>query len=218
MLPWSSPISRYKSLSQIRVLGQVISAGRTLESCVGSYKPVGALDDQELVRRILRYDRAAAEALVHEYASLVYTMFRREHDDPDHVEPHVQQFFERLADNDYRWLRMWNGRCTLRTYLAALVLKLIVEGRRGGEVPDTDLAVELLKPLRESLAAALHTLSESDRRIIQLRRFDGLGFREIGMRLAMSRDAAAVALHRAEKRLRDQVSMVFPALFQDFVR
>ncbi len=176
------------------------------------------VDDQELVSRILRYDRAAAEALVHEYAGLIYTVFRREHDDPDHVEQHFQKFFARLAENDYRLLRMWNGECTLRSYLAALALKVVIAARSQASEVDVDLSAELLAPLRTALHEALHTVSESDRRIIELRRFNNLGFREIAMRLAMSADAVAVALHRAEKRLRDQVSMTYPALFQDFVR
>ena len=176
------------------------------------------MDDQELVRRILRYDRAAAEALVHEYAGLIYTVFRREHDDPDSVEAQFRKFFARLAENDYRWLRMWTGECTLRSYLAALALKMVVAARAEANETGIDLSVELLAPLRSALHEALHTVSESDRRIIQLRRFDNLGFREIAMRLSMSADAVAVALHRAEKRLRDQVSMTYPALFQDFVR
>ena len=176
------------------------------------------MDDQELVRRILRNDRAAAEALVHEYAALIYTVFRREHDDPDSVEQQFKKFFACLADNDYRWLRMWNGECTLRSYLAALALKMVVAARADAGETRIDLSVELLAPLRSALHEALHTVSESDRRIIQLRRFDNLGFREIAMRLSMSADAVAVSLHRAEKRLRDQVSMTYPALFQDFVR
>ncbi|NND60477.1 MAG: sigma-70 family RNA polymerase sigma factor [Gammaproteobacteria bacterium] len=176
------------------------------------------MDDRELVKRILRNDRAAAEALVHEYSSLIYTVFRREHDDPDHVEQSFMDFFARLAENDYRLLRSWNGECRLQTFLAAQALRMVIEARAGGTELECDLSRELLPPLRQSLQEALHTLSEADRRIIQLRRFDGLGFREIAMRLDMSADAAAVTLHRAEKRLRDQVSMTYPALFQDFVR
>lgn len=155
---------------------------------------------------------------MHEYAGLVYTVFRREHDDAEHVERQFQDFFARLAEADYRLLRMWNGQCTLRTYLAALALKHVIEARAGHESESTDLYEELLKPLRGSLRDALHTLTEADRRIIELRRFDGLGFREIAMRLAMSADAAAVTLHRAEKRLRDQIALTYPALFEDFVR
>lgn len=176
------------------------------------------MNDRELVRRILRHDRVAAEALVHEYAGLVYTIFRRELDEPDSLEARLQTFFARLAEHDYRWLRMFKGDCTLRSYLAARALEMLIEWRRAHEDNHADLDDALLKPLRRSLGDALHTLTESDRRIIQLRRFDGLGFREIGMRLAMSADAAAVTLHRAEKRLRDQVSMSYPALFEDFVR
>lgn len=176
------------------------------------------MDDKELVSRILRYDRAAAEALVHEYASLIYTIFRRERDEPQYVEEQTQNFFACLAANDYRWLRMWPDNCTLRSYLGALALDMLVGQRRDNGAQAVDLGADLLQPLRHALRDALQTLSEADRRIIQLRRFDGLGFREIGMRLAMSADASAVALHRAEKRLRDQVSVSYPALFQDFVR
>ena len=177
------------------------------------------MDDKELVNRVLRYDRAAAEAIVHEYAGLAYTLFIRETGDPDCVEARFQEFFDLLAKNDYQILRMWNGRSTLRSYLAAVALKMVMESRsRADEKPDHGLTEELLEPLRESLHYALHTVSEQDRRIIQLRRFDGLGFREIGMRLGMKPNAVGVMLHRAEKRLRDQVSMVFPALFRDFVQ
>lgn len=176
------------------------------------------MNDRELVDRILRYDRAAAEALVHEHASLVYTIFRRDDVEPETVEKRFRSFFARLGEQDYRRLRMWNGNCTLRSFVGALALEALAEWRRDDPDPGTDLGADLLRPLRRSLGDALHTLTESDRRIIQLRRFDGLGFREIGMRLAMSADAAAVALHRAEKRLRDQVSIHYPALFEDFVR
>ncbi|MDH3588186.1 MAG: sigma-70 family RNA polymerase sigma factor [Gammaproteobacteria bacterium] len=176
------------------------------------------MDDRELVNRILRYDRAAAEAIVHEYAGLIYTIFTRETDDPDCVESRFEEFFDLLARNDYQILRMWDGKSILRSYLAAVAMKMVLENRsRSGET-DQKLSEELLKPLRESLRSALHTVSEQDRRIIQLRRFDGLGFREIGMRLSMKPSAVGVMLHRAEKRLRDQVSMTFPALFRDFVQ
>lgn len=176
------------------------------------------MDDRELVSRVLRYDRAAAEAIVHEYAGLVYTIFSRESDNPDFVEHRFDEFFDLLAKNDYQMLRMWNGKSTLRVYVAAIAMKMVLEARTRSDKPQQDLAGELLEPLRESLHAALHTVSEQDRRIIQLRRFDGLGFREIGMRLGMKPNAVGVMLHRAEKRLRDQVSMVFPALFRDFVQ
>lgn len=175
------------------------------------------MDDKELVNRVLRQDRAAAEALVHEHAGLIYTLFTRESDDPDAVEQRFEQFFELLAKNDYQLLQMWDGRSTLRTYLTALAMKMALETRhRDGT--SNDLAEKLLKPLRESLHQAMNTVSEQDRRIIQLRRFDGLGFREIGIRLGMKPNAVGVMLHRAEKRLRDQVSMTFPALFRDFVQ
>lgn len=176
------------------------------------------MDDRELVRRILRHDRAAAEALVHENAALIYTVFRRQHDDPDHVERSFNQFFTRLAANDYQLLHSWNGECRLRTFLAAHALRMVIDARNETGETECDLSEELLPPLRRALNEALDTLCASDRRIIQLRRFDGLGFRDIAMRLDMSSDAAAVTLHRAEKRLRDQVSMTFPALFEDFVR
>ncbi|NNF60574.1 MAG: sigma-70 family RNA polymerase sigma factor [Gammaproteobacteria bacterium] len=175
------------------------------------------MDDKELVNRVLRQDRAAAEALVHEHAGLIYTLFTRESEDPDAVEQRFEQFFELLAKNDYQLLRMWDGRSTLRTYLTALALKMTLEVRsRGGE--QNDLADKLLKPLRDALHQAMNAVSEQDRRIIQLRRFDGLGFRDIGMRTGMKPSAVGVMLHRAEKRLRDQVSMTFPALFRDFVQ
>lgn len=176
------------------------------------------MDDKELVSRVLRYDRAAAEALVHEYAGLVYTIFSRESDDPDTVEKRFDEFFDLVANNDYQMLRMWNGKSTLRSYLAALAMKMVLEARNRAGDTDVDLTTELLNPLRVSLQEALGTVSEQDRRIIQLRRFDGLGFREIGMRLGMKPNAVGVMLHRAEKRLRDQVSMVYPALFRDFVQ
>ena len=176
------------------------------------------MDDRELVNRVLRYDRAAAEAIVHEYAGMIYTTFSRETDNPDLVERRFDEFFDLLAKSDYQLLRMWNGKSTLRAYLAAIALKMVLEARSRSEEPEEDLTQELLEPLRNSLHSALHTVSEQDRRIIQLRRFDGLGFREIGMRLGMQPNAVGVILHRAEKRLRDQVSMVFPALFRDFVQ
>lgn len=176
------------------------------------------MNDRELVNRVLRYDRAAAEALVHEYAGLIYTIFTRETDDPDTVEQHFEEYFELLARNDYQLLRMWDGRSTLRTYLTALAMKMALENRRRHGDDQSDLAEKLLKPLRQALHGAMNTVSEQDRRIIQLRRFDGFGFREIGMRLGMKPNAVGVMLHRAEKRLRDQVSMTFPALFRDFVQ
>ncbi len=175
------------------------------------------MDDRELVSRVLRYDRAAAEAIVHEYAGLIHTIFSRESSNPDEVEQRFAEFFELLARNDYQMLRMWNGNSALRSYLAAVALKMALEKRTRAGEPGT-LAKELLEPLRDSLNGALDTLSEQDRRIIQLRRFDGLGFREIGMRLGMKPTAVGVMLHRAEKRLRDQVSMTYPALFRDFVQ
>lgn len=176
------------------------------------------MDDNELVRQVLRYDRAAAEAIVHEYAGLIYTIFSRESENPDLVEKHFDEYFDLLAKNDYQMLRMWNGKSTLRSYLAAIAMKMVLETRNRSDKPKMDLIEELLDPLRNSLHCALKTVSEQDRRIIQLRRFDGLGFREIGMRLGMQPNAVGVMLHRAEKRLRDQVSMVFPALFRDFVQ
>lgn len=51
-------------------------------------------------------------------------------------------------------------------------------------------------------AECLHRLSESHRRVLQLRHLAGLSFRDIGAEMGRSEGAAAMLLGRAEKELR----------------
>jgi RNA polymerase sigma-70 factor (ECF subfamily) len=65
--------------------------------------------------------------------------------------------------------------------------------------PADDAAGERLEV--EAVLRALSSLKESDREIVLLAAWEGLGHREIAIALGCSENAAAVRLHRARQRL-----------------
>jgi RNA polymerase sigma factor (sigma-70 family) len=69
--------------------------------------------------------------------------------------------------------------------------------------PTPDAAVESKQRL-EDLRRALDGLSESHHRILLLREFEGLSYREIGERMGMSRQVVESTLFRARRRLSEE--------------
>jgi RNA polymerase sigma factor (sigma-70 family) len=67
-----------------------------------------------------------------------------------------------------------------------------------------DEALEAAEATRAVLAAA-RRLSEADRDVLRLAAWEGLSQRELAVSLGCSENAAALRLHRARRRLRDEL-------------
>ena len=80
-----------------------------------------------------------------------------------------------------------------------------VEGRLAGEAGDSPEGAHAGGELRERLCRALSTVSPRTAEIFVLRYFEGYGNREIARMLNISQGVVAVVLHRARRKLRDEI-------------
>ena len=141
------------------------------------------------------------------------------------VEDLTQEVYVHLWARDFRVLRRWRHECPLRAYLRTVVLRLVWE-RLGGLQPArerlaNDPLIEVGAADRESPATpeqlvcgeellcsvrgALHDLNENDRRVIELRYFEELCYREMGDELSTTTNAAGVRLTRALAQLKANI-------------
>ena len=105
----------------------------------------------------------------------------------------------RLAADDYRLLRSFNGRSSFPTYLVVVVVRLVREitaGWRVPEAPGDGVELAATEQPRAGVAVALaflRGLPARDRILLRLR---------FGEQLPLSRLGAALAMHPAELRRR----------------
>ena len=124
------------------------------------------------------------------------------------------------------WLRAWNAippkRPTpLRAFLLRITRNLSINRLRynHGECRDRNLTVALDEleecipmpeehspELAELLSGFLRTLSETDRMLFMGRYFHALPVEELGRRMGMKANTAAVKLYRAREALRDYLT------------
>lgn len=79
-------------------------------------------------------------------------------------------------------------------------------GKIGSVLVDEETIVAPPDEAAIVAVAALRSLGDEERRILMLAAWEGLGSSEIGRVLGCSKNAARVRLHRARKRLQEQIA------------
>jgi RNA polymerase sigma-70 factor, ECF subfamily len=148
----------------------------------------------------------------------------------DDAEDLLQDVLERLMRDGYRRLRLWRGDSSLSTYLAVVTRNLVHDMRAprpvvdggGGEgdgfdPPDPGPPPSwqvYLGELRRLLNGCLDGLGERDRALVTLRHIRDHSYSELSEIFRTSVNNVGVALHRAEKKLRDCLVRLAPEIFR----
>ena len=184
----------------------------------------------ELVARCAQGDRAAWEAFVDGYGSLLTALARRmllrrtgRAKDAD-VDEVVAEVFLALVRRDRILLKRYDPRYRLSTYLGVItrteVLRLLRRGNRlphtledEGRIAEPEAAGSPSKALQarerteaiSGLRAALGELPERDRLLLTMKYLDGLDYRTIGTALDVNPESVGQFLTRAKARLAQRV-------------
>ena len=135
-----------------------------------------------------------------------------------------QEVYVHLWGHDFRVLRQWQGEYPLRAYLRTVITRLVWQHLRGFQpwreqrtdsplieagvlhvdavLPATPQQRVCARELVHLLHGALAGLNGEDRRILELRYFDELSYRQIAASVCMTTNATGVRLTRALARLR----------------
>jgi RNA polymerase sigma factor (sigma-70 family) len=176
-----------------------------------------AVSDEQLMTAYVAGKQDAFRELFARYGSLLSRVVRAQGASDDESRDLVQQTFLQLhrARRDYR------AGEPLRPWLFTIAYNLCrdrwrILGRRR-EVPieqapppiDTATPADHLQERRRAqlLRTALATLSEDQRRVVEMHWFAGIPLPEVATALGISLSAAKVRAHRAYERLRENLDL-----------
>jgi RNA polymerase sigma-70 factor, ECF subfamily len=192
----------------------------------------GDIQDGQLVARVVvKGDPGAARALFAKYQRFVYSILLSKGIGRDDADDLFQEFFARLASDDYRPLRSWHGGGRLKSYLAAILQNMIVDffRTRRGEAGLGDLGHEHAQAdpapgpyelvcadeLRRTLHSAVCQLPDRDRELVIRVHYQGQSYKEVAEAMRMTVTNVGVALYRAHRRLKEAVGSVYATSFLD---
>ena len=167
--------------------------------------------DAELVARVGRGDRAAAQQLMRRHMPKMLALARRMLADPAEVEDAVQDSFMRLWTHAARWQP---GRAKFETWLYRVTLNKCFDRLRRRPTAKLDEALHVVDStpgpaeslentvLAEQIEAALQTLPERQRAAIQLCHYQECGNIEAAEILGISVEALESLLARGRRALR----------------
>ncbi len=180
----------------------------------------------QLIEKVVSGDAQAADEFVRLYMNYLYSILTRGMGlDRDLANEIFNQLFVHLWEDDYRRLRQWTGRGSLKSYLAVVLKRQAVDilrkkdpfGNKGeddppNEGPGPDRLAEIGE-LRELIRVAMQELPETDRAVIQMVDLQGLKYREVAQRTGMTVTNVGVTLMRARERLMAFLQVNAPDLF-----
>lgn len=185
---------------------------RVLRSVTATaYKPMAndesEPDDQALVARFQRGDRAAFELLVRRYQRPIYWLSLRyvgnDADAKDVAQRALVQAFVKVGQlREAASFRSWVYRMA-----ANLSLNVVRDRKPSAELADDMATAVVREPLVEEeaqrrLRAAVAKLPPMQRLVVELRIYEELPFAEVAEVAECSEDSAKVNFHHALKRLR----------------
>ena len=171
--------------------------------------------DAELVVRVGRGDRSAAELLMRRHLPKMLALARRMLSDPSEAEDAVQDSFMRLWTHAARWEP---GRAKFETWLYRVTLNKCFDRLRRRPTAGLEEAVDVSDHtpgpaanlenvvLSEQIEAALRALPERQRAAIQLCHFQECGNIEAAEILGISVEALESLLSRGRRALRLQLA------------
>lgn len=171
--------------------------------------------DAELVARVQRGDREAFDGLARRYARRAFAVANRLLQNGADAEDVVQESFIAAVDamdsfEPGRPFGPWFMRIVVNKGLTALRSRA-AEGRHvrdaelgeGDAQSDSTASLTERAEIRERFSAALDTLTERQRLIVQLSDVEGFTSAEIAAQLAMPSGTVRWLLHQARARLRE---------------
>jgi RNA polymerase sigma-70 factor (ECF subfamily) len=171
--------------------------------------------DAELVARVGRGDRAAAQALMSLHLPKMLSLARRMLSDPVEAEDAVQDAFMRLWTHAERWQP---GRAKFETWLYRVTLNKCYDRLRRRPGARLEEAAEVADPapgpeaslhnaaLAQQIEAALAALPERQRAAIQLCHYQECGNIEAAEILGISVEALESLLARGRRTLRTRLA------------
>jgi RNA polymerase sigma-70 factor (ECF subfamily) len=168
---------------------------------------------RELVERCRRREAGAFEELVERTHRQVFTLALRLVGDRHEAEDVVQDAYLRV----HRSLRGFRGDARFETWLYRIVANTAMNHlRRRRRFGEPTAEPEVLArseaeagpedvPARDEIVEALKTLPAGQRAVVVLKDVYGFTCQEIGEQMGVSTGAVKVRLHRARRRLKDQL-------------
>ncbi|MHC4779093.1 MAG: RNA polymerase sigma factor [Planctomycetota bacterium] len=187
--------------------------------------------DRELVNSCIRHDRQAWERFVDRYANYIYSVVRTglkvghyPHSTED-AEDIFAEVFLSLVEKDYHLLRVFEWRCSLKTWLWVIARKKVIrhfrkKGIKTIPIPAAEASVEKsgnpgpfvssetgpsdaahAEEKKAVLEETLKELSDRDRLCLVLYFYDGLSYKEIAKVVEVPANHVGILIHRAKKRL-----------------
>jgi RNA polymerase sigma-70 factor (ECF subfamily) len=181
-------------------------------------EPSQALQDVEVVRRVMAGETALFEILMRRYNERLYRVARAILKDDGEAEDVMQQAYV----NAYMHLDQFAGRASFSTWLTKIaVYEALARARRRGAAelhigvePGEDTIQErapdpehqaFATELRSLLESAVDALPEHHRVVFTLREIQGLSTAETAECLGISEESVKTRLHRARAQLRDDL-------------
>ena len=178
--------------------------------------------DTELIRRLLKGDEQASQALIEKYQDMVYSLARRMLGDEEEAKDAAQEVFLRVLD----CLPRFRGECAFSTWLYRIVVNGCIsrcklrKRRFATEISVNDQSIQaqhLVGSMPSSLELverqerdtrlhqAIAKLAESYRMVIVLYYFQEFTYEEIAQVLAVPVGTVKVRLFRAKHLLQREL-------------
>lgn len=165
-----------------------------------------AIDDRALEAWMIAYaagDREAWEPLFRLLAPRVLAFFRRSLQDPGSAETYTQATFVEL----HRARRRYARGTPVRRWVFAIATRLRID--HASRAPDANRASHVSGSGENSRAcqvrSAIESLSDSDRAVIHLHRFERMNFEEIAEVLGWTEAAVRECVSHAYQQLRERL-------------
>lgn len=171
------------------------------------------MTDQEIIDSVLGGDRAAFDELVRRHQDSVYRMAMRRTRSERDAEDIAQEVFL----NVYRRLGSFRGGARFSTWLYRITFNTCVDWARRAhrsrilDSPATDdcadSRIDIAEGLfeaeeRRAVSAAVASLSERYRKVIELYYYEELSYSDIGAILGIAEKGVETRLYRARRALR----------------
>ena len=179
-----------------------------------------ALEDHDLIARVLRGDPGAERALYEAQVDRVFGLAFRMTGDQSLAEDFTQDVFIRAFDR----LETFRGESKLSTWLHSITMSVVLNGlRKRKRIRESELSVEDTTPfdpgvapaevdLKLRIRKAIDALSEGMRAVFVLHDVEGFKHTEIAELLDVPVGTSKARLNRARTRLRENLAAPSQAL------
>ena len=173
------------------------------------------MDEQQIIKQILAGDKKAYAHIINEYKNPLYATILRMTRNPQTAQDFVQEAFIKI----YEQLPKYNGKGSFKSWLYRVAINFCIDEFRKksyqikqAELQDDQLVNEshpevifLKKEQSRQLEKLIATLPELERMILLLRYVNELSYAEIADLLHIPLSDVRNKLHRAKKKMRNQV-------------